>query len=133
MNLGLCGGISWLTDFQQSILQAGKHVIIEKPLTPSVAEADELVQIAKSHSPPLIIATYQNRRFDSDFLTLAKLIYTGALGNVSSFETRYDRWRPQLKGGGTWKEQAGKGQGVVYDLGSHLVGARSCRRNSARY
>lgn len=106
--------------FAKSILQAGKHVVIEKPLTPSVAEADELVQIAKSHSPPLIIATYQNRRFDSDFLTLAKLIYTGALGNISSFETRYDRWRPQLKGG-TWKEQAGKGQGVVYDLGSHLI------------
>ncbi|KAG8911776.1 hypothetical protein FRC00_005842, partial [Tulasnella sp. 408] len=106
--------------FAKSILQAGKHVIIEKPLTPSVSEANELIQIAKSHSPPLIIATYQNRRFDSDFLTLARLIFNGTLGNISSFETRYDRWRPQLKGG-TWKEQAGKGQGVLYDLGSHLI------------
>ncbi|KAG9019413.1 hypothetical protein FRB90_002565 [Tulasnella sp. 427] len=106
--------------YAKSILQAGKHVIIEKPLTPSAAEADELIQLAKSHSPPLIIATYQNRRFDSDFLTMAKLIYQGALGNISSFETRYDRWRLQLKGG-TWKEQPGKGQGVLYDLGSHLI------------
>ncbi|KIO22095.1 hypothetical protein M407DRAFT_28370, partial [Tulasnella calospora MUT 4182] len=74
-------------NYAKSILQAGKHVIIEKPLTPSVAEANDLIQIAKSHSPPLIIATYQNRRFDSDFLTLAKLIYNGRLGNISSFET----------------------------------------------
>jgi len=68
----------------------------------------------------LLIATYQNRRYDSDFLTLKKLIDRGAFGEIVEFESRFDRFRPKLKGG-TWKEQAGWGSGIVFDLGSHLI------------
>jgi len=99
---------------------AKKHVIIEKPLVPTTVEANELIALALTHSPPLIIATYQNRRWDSDFMTVKNLIGQGILGDIVEFESRYDRWRPALKGG-TWKEEAGIGQGIVYDLGSHLV------------
>ena len=68
-----------------------------------------------------MIAVFQNRRFDGDFLTVKDLVQRGAFGEISEFETHYDRWRPELKGGGTWKETTGPGQGIVYDLGSHLV------------
>jgi scyllo-inositol 2-dehydrogenase (NADP+) len=95
-------------------------VIIEKPLTPTSEESRELLEIAQSHVPPLIIAPYHNRRFDSDFLTIQRLIERGTFGDIAEFESRYDRYRPSLKGG-TWKEKAGAGQGIVYDLGSHLV------------
>ncbi|KAG8889128.1 hypothetical protein FRB98_005743 [Tulasnella sp. 332] len=107
--------------FAKAVLQAGKSVIIEKPLVPTSTEADELIALASSHSPPLIIATYQNRRYDSDFLTVKKLVDQGAFGDIVEFETRFDRWRPALKGGGTWKEQTQPAQGIVYDLGSHLI------------
>ncbi|KAG8934221.1 hypothetical protein FRC02_010391 [Tulasnella sp. 418] len=106
--------------YAKAILQSGKHVIIEKPLVPSLQEADELLSIASSSNPPLLIATYQNRRFDSDFLTVRNLIDQKVFGDIHEFESRYDRYRPSLKGG-TWKETAGKGQGVLYDLGSHLI------------
>ncbi|KAG9003810.1 hypothetical protein FRB94_008504 [Tulasnella sp. JGI-2019a] len=107
--------------YAKASLQAGKNVIIEKPLVPTSTEAEELITLAASHSPPLIIATYQNRRYDSDFLTVKKLMDKGVFGDIVEFETRFDRYRPVLKGGGTWKEQSGAGQGIVYDLGSHLV------------
>jgi len=106
--------------FAKAILEAGKHVIIEKPLVPTSKEADELIAIAAAHSPPLIIATYQNRRFDSDFLTLKTILEKRTLGDLADFTSHYDRWRPHVKGG-TWKEQGGLGHGIVYDLGSHLI------------
>ncbi|KAH7099567.1 putative NAD binding Rossmann fold oxidoreductase [Auriculariales sp. MPI-PUGE-AT-0066] len=99
-------------------LEAGKHVILEKPLCETSAKCDELIALAKSKG--LCIAAFQNRRFDSDFKTLAKVIESGELGSLSELETRYDRFRPALKGG-TWKELGGVGQGVLYDLGSHLI------------
>ncbi|KAG8907517.1 hypothetical protein FRB99_003890 [Tulasnella sp. 403] len=102
--------------FAKAALEAGKHVIIEKPLVPSVGEADILIAIAAPRN--LIIATFQNRRFDSDYLTLKSVL--DRLGDLVEFESHYDRWRPSLKGG-TWKETAGRGQGIVYDLGSHLI------------
>ncbi|KZO99240.1 putative NAD binding Rossmann fold oxidoreductase [Calocera viscosa TUFC12733] len=104
--------------YAKAALEAGKHVIIEKPLTTTSAEGAELVALAARKK--LLICVYQNRRWDSDFLTLRKLLAQDVFGEVVEFETRYDRFRPNLVGG-TWKEKAGTGQGALFDLGSHLI------------
>lgn len=107
----------------QAALSAGKHVIVEKPLVPSVAEAEELIELAKKHN--LVLATYQNRRWDSDFLTLRELVEgpnsngQNLFGDIAELETRYDRFRLEPKEG--WKGSSEWGHGVVFDLGSHLV------------
>jgi len=106
--------------FAKAALEAGKHVIIEKPLTTTSVEGAELVKIAEAKN--LVVAVYQNRRYDSDFLTLRRLLEKEQVfGEIVDFETRYDRFRPHLSGGGTWKEVPGVGQGAVFDLGSHLI------------
>jgi len=105
-------------EYAKAALEAGKHVIIEKPLTTTTLEGSQLIQLAKSKN--LLICVYQNRRWDSDFLTLQSVLAEGAVGEVVEFETRYDRFRPALVGG-TWKEKAGTGQGALFDLGSHLI------------
>jgi len=115
--------------YAKAALNAGKHVIIEKPIVTKSSQASELVQLAQSKS--LIIATYQNRRWDSDFLTLRRLLFEkekGVFGEIAEFETRYDRWlNPFLnKGPGpgnsnVWNEKAEWGNGVLFDLGSHLI------------
>ncbi|EJD50869.1 putative NAD binding Rossmann fold oxidoreductase [Auricularia subglabra TFB-10046 SS5] len=104
--------------YTKAALEAGKHVILEKPLCASSAECDELIALAQAKGR--LIAPFQNRRFDSDFRTLQRVLAGGELGTLAELETRYDRFRPALKGG-TWKEAGGPGQGVLYDLGSHLI------------
>jgi len=107
-------------EYAKAALTARKHVIIEKPLVTSSAEATILIDLAASNN--LILATYQNRRWDSDFLTLRKLLdVEKPFGQLSELETRYDRWKPEMKGNGTWKEEAAWGHGAVFDLGSHLI------------
>ncbi|EOR01106.1 hypothetical protein J056_004427 [Wallemia ichthyophaga EXF-994] len=98
-------------------LKAGKNVVVEKPLTPSSEQALELADLAVEKG--LILSVFQNRRYDSDFLTASKLIKDGKLGDISSVESRFDRYRPQNKGG--WREENVPGSGVLYDLGSHLI------------
>jgi len=106
--------------YTKAILSRGKHVVVEKPLVTSSEQATDLIELANSQS--LVLATYQNRRWDSDFLTLRRLLEVERVfGDIAEFESRYDRWRPSLKGGGTWKEEAEWGHGVVFDLGSHLI------------
>ncbi|GAA97372.1 uncharacterized protein L969DRAFT_48959 [Mixia osmundae IAM 14324] len=100
-------------------LNAGKHIVVEKPLTPTAVEADKLISLAKSKG--LLIAVYQNRRLDSDLLTLLKVIREGRLGQVTDFESHFDRFRLFRKSEKVWKEQARPGGGQVYDLGSHLI------------
>jgi len=99
-------------------LEAGKNVVIEKPFTPTSKEADELTSIAKKHNK--LLTVYQNRRWDSDFLTLSKLIHSGALGRIVEFETHFDRFRPEAPTG-TWKSKVIPGGGAIYDLGTHLL------------
>ncbi|WP_181306017.1 oxidoreductase [Rufibacter sp. XAAS-G3-1] len=99
-------------------LLAGKHVVVEKPFTPSVAEADELIQLAQQQQK--LLTVYQNRRWDSDFKTVQKVLASGVLGHVVEYQAQFDRFRPALKGN-TWKEEAAPGAGIVYDLGSHLI------------
>jgi scyllo-inositol 2-dehydrogenase (NADP+) len=101
---------------KQSLL-AGKHVVLEKPMVNTVEEAKQLVRIAKERN--LMLSVYQNRRWDNDFLTIKQLIAEGTLGEIKTYEAHFDRYRPDLQN--RWREQAGEGSGILYDLGSHLI------------
>ncbi|MEU5833344.1 Gfo/Idh/MocA family oxidoreductase [Streptomyces diacarni] len=100
-------------------LDAGLPVVVDKPLAPTAAEARELA--AKAEAKGLLLAPFQNRRWDNDFLTLRSLLAEDALGEVHRFESRFERWRPLPKGG--WRESGDPQEvgGLLYDLGSHLV------------
>lgn len=100
-------------------LRAGLPVVIDKPMTPSAAQAADLVEAAQKAG--LLLSVFQNRRWDGDFLTVRRLIDEGRLGEVSRFESRFERWRPVPKGG--WREVGGveDAAGLLYDLGSHVV------------
>ncbi|KII95329.1 hypothetical protein PLICRDRAFT_96730 [Plicaturopsis crispa FD-325 SS-3] len=109
-------------DFAKRALQKGKHVLVDKPVTTTVAEAKELGALAKDKG--LVLYAFQNRRWDSDFLTLRKLLALpssseNSLGTITSFESRFDRYRAGTKG--TWKDEARPGAGQTYDLGTHLI------------
>jgi scyllo-inositol 2-dehydrogenase (NADP+) len=100
-------------------LEAGLAVVVDKPIAGTAAEARELAALADARG--LLLSVFQNRRWDNDFLTLRKLLADGELGEVRRFESRFERWRPQLKGG--WRESGDPAEvgGLLYDLGSHLV------------
>ncbi|MEH6444080.1 MAG: oxidoreductase [Oceanospirillaceae bacterium] len=98
-------------------LNAGKHVLLEKPMTTTSLQALELVQLAQGKS--LVLSVYQNRRWDGDFLTLQRVINSGLLGKIKVFNSHFDRFRPLVRD--RWREQAGEGTGILYDLGSHLI------------
>lgn len=102
----------------KAALEAGKHVVVEKPFVTTAAEAAELVEI--SGRTGKLLTVYQNRRWDSDFLTLRKIIADGALGDIAEFETHFDRHRPDPPPD-SWKSKAGPAHGSAYDLGSHLI------------
>lgn len=98
-------------------LLAGKHVVVEKPFTLDSVEAVRLGALAKERR--LCLTVFQNRRWDGDFLTVKRLVEEGRLGKLYSFESHFDRYRPQVKK--RWKEEAGPGGGTLWDLGAHLV------------
>lgn len=98
-------------------LEAGKHVVIDKPMTVTSKEADDLISCAERHRR--VLSVFHNRRWDGDFLALRKLVESGRLGEIVELESRFDRFRPEPKGG--WREDEGPGTGVLYDLGSHLL------------
>ncbi|KAL1974503.1 hypothetical protein VTN31DRAFT_4707 [Thermomyces dupontii] len=106
-------------DLTKLSLQAGKHVVVEKPFTPTHKEADELVALAKQQGK--LLAVYQNRRWDSDFVTASKLIKSGALGRIVEFETHFDRHRPEIPNADSWKYKMIPAGGAIYDLGTHLL------------
>lgn len=98
----------------KTALLADKNVVIEKPFTVSIAEAEELVELAKKRGKTLSV--FHNRRWDSDFLWLQELVNSGL--KIYEIESRFDRFRDYLKG---WKEEEGEGSGILYDIGSHLI------------
>lgn len=101
----------------QAALQSGKHVVVDKPFTVSAAEARALERLSSdSHK---LLSVFHNRRWDSDFLTLKEILESGSLGEVLYVESRFDRFRPEVKA--RWREQAGPGSGLWYDLGPHLL------------
>ncbi|MCU1320222.1 MAG: oxidoreductase domain protein [Edaphobacter sp.] len=99
-------------------LLAGKHVVIDKPFAATSAEAKELGSIAAERG--LVLAPFHNRRWDGDFLTVRKLIEEEALGRLVTFESHFDRFRP-LPRENTWKEAGDLANGMLFDLGPHLV------------
>lgn len=102
----------------KAALQAGKHVIVEKPFTNTAAEADELIALAKEKD--LLLSVHHNARFHSDFKTIQKVLAGGRLGRVVHYEARFDRFRNFLREG-AWREAALPGSGIHYDLGAHLI------------
>jgi predicted dehydrogenase len=94
-------------------------VVVDKPFTVTAARGRALIDAAARSG--VFLTVFQNRRHDGDFLTARRLIAEGALGEVARFESRFERWRPEPKGG--WRELGGpeQGAGLLYDLGSHLV------------
>ena len=99
----------------KEILQAGKHVVVDKPMALDVAEADELISL--SEQSKLLLCAFHNRRWDSDFLTVRRQLHR--LGDIMLVEAHWDRFRPAPKAG--WKEVAGPGSGLLSDLGPHLI------------
>ena len=102
-------------------LEAGLHLVVDKPLAASLADARRLADAA-AEAPGLVAAVYHNRRWDGDMLTLRRLLREDALGELWRLESRLDRWRPQVRAG-SWKEgeapeDAG---GALFDLGPHLI------------
>ncbi|GAA0284304.1 Gfo/Idh/MocA family oxidoreductase [Streptomyces polychromogenes] len=100
-------------------LTAGIPVVVDKPLAATAAEARDLAALAERTGT--FLSVFQNRRWDNDFLTVRRLLADGELGEIQRFESRYERWRPQLKGG--WRESGAPEEigGLLYDLGSHVV------------
>ncbi|HEY1800363.1 MAG TPA: oxidoreductase [Terriglobales bacterium] len=104
-------------ELAQKTLNSGKDVVVDKPFTTSVKEAEQLIALAKKQKR--LLSVFQSRRWDGDFLTLRKLLATGSLGEVMYFESRYDRFRPEVKK--RWRELPGPASGTWYDLGAHLA------------
>ncbi len=105
-------------DFTKKVLAAGKHAVVEKAFTTTVAEAQELNQLAALNN--LFLSVYQNRRWDSDFLTVQKVIQSDRIGRVIEAEFHFDRYKPEL-GNKEHKEKPGPGAGLLNDLGPHLI------------
>jgi scyllo-inositol 2-dehydrogenase (NADP+) len=100
-------------------LEAGKNVVVEKPFTVNVAEAEELVQLAEEKG--LFLSVYQNRRFDRDYLQVQKIINEGKLGTLKEVEIRFDRFRTTASGKAHKENPEATGSGSLHDLGAHLV------------
>ncbi|SNR98328.1 Predicted dehydrogenase [Anaerovirgula multivorans] len=104
-------------------LLANKHVVVEKPFTITSKEAEALIELAKKQNK--IITVNQNRRWDSDFLTVKKIIDNHFLGNIVEYEAHFDRFRNTIKQN-AWREEQIPGSGMLYDLGSHLIDQALC-------
>ena len=105
-------------ELARKALQAGKHVVVDKPFAATSAQAKELWELAWERG--LVLAPFQNRRWDGDFLTVEKLLEKNAVGRLVTFESHFDRFRP-LPRENTWKEAGSEANGLLFDLGPHLV------------
>lgn len=105
--------------YTKACLEADRNVVVDKPMTPTLAEAGELVRLAEKRGR--LLTVYQDRRWDGAFLTVKKLVEAGALGEVVEYEARFDRYRLDPKPG-AWREKAEfPAAGVLWDLGPHLI------------
>lgn len=106
-------------DLAAEAIAHGLHVVVDKPFVTTSAHGRELMSRAADAGVQLTV--FQNRRWDADFLTLQKLLTDGALGEVRTFESRFEWWRPE--GFGNWRDSAtlAEGGGILHDLGAHLI------------
>lgn len=110
-------------EYAKKALLAGKHIVVEKAFTTTVDEAIELKALAeKQHKK---IAVFQNRRWDSDFKTVQKIITEGSLGEINEVEIHFDRYNLALSPK-QHKEVPGPGAGILKDLGPHLIDQALC-------
>ncbi len=105
-------------EYAKKVLLAGKHALVEKAFTTTVAEAQELATLAKEKG--LKLSVFQNRRWDSDFKTLKKIVAEKVLGEIVEAEFHFDRYNPVLSPK-QHKETANSGAGILKDLGPHLI------------
>lgn len=110
-------------EYAKKVLLAGKHAIVEKAFTTTVAQAEELAALAKEKG--LKLAVFQNRRWDSDFKTVQKIISDEVLGEIVEAEFHFDRYNPLLSPK-QHKETANSGAGILKDLGPHLIDQALC-------
>jgi len=107
----------------KAALQAGKHVVVEKPFTLNLNEGNELIALANSQQK--ILSVFQNKRLESDYLDAQKIIESGALGRIVEVEWHYDRYRTNVTHK-KWKEDNLPGSGTWFDLGIHMVDSMLC-------
>jgi scyllo-inositol 2-dehydrogenase (NADP+) len=105
-------------DYTVRVLEAGKHVVVEKPFSVTTAEADALIALARKKNR--VLTVFQNRRWDGDFLTLKQVVEQKLVGKIVEFELHYDRFRNYIEAN-TWKEETAPGTGILYNLGSHML------------
>ncbi len=105
-------------DYTKKVLQAGKHAVVEKAFTTTVAEAIELKELAEKKG--LVLSVFQNRRWDSDFKTVQRIIKENWLGEIMEAEIHFDRYKQELSPK-PHKEIAAPGAGILNDLGPHLI------------
>lgn len=98
-------------------LEAGKHVVVEKPFVQTVKQGEYLIRLANENG--LVLSVFHNRRWDNSFLTVRKVINEGLVGKLVEYEARYDRYRPAVPT--SWKEEPEMGAGILQNLGSHLI------------
>lgn len=101
----------------RAALAAGRHVVVDKPMTTTLAEARELAALADDRGR--LLSVFHNRRWDSDWLAVRQAVDEGLIGDVVHFESRIERFRPQPRP--RWRERPGPGSGLLWDLGPHLV------------
>lgn len=106
-------------EYARKALEAGKNIIVEKPFTVNVSEAEELVKLAEDKG--LFLSVYQNRRFDRDFLKVKEILSSDKLGNIKEAEIRFDRFRTAPSGKQHKESPDQMGSGSLHDLGAHLV------------
>ena len=105
-------------DIAAQCLQAGRHVVVDKPFATTYLEAAELARIARQSQR--LLTVFQNRRWDGDFRTIGKLVSKHTLGRIVLFESHFERFRPHLRPG-AWRESTDPGSGILFDLGPHLI------------
>lgn len=99
-------------------LLAGKHVVVEKPFTIETRDGESLIALAQEKKR--VLSVFHNKKYEGEFKTVQKLIQENAFGAITVFETRFDRYRPDI-GPKKWKEEQNPGAGILYDLGPHII------------
>ena len=103
----------------KAALEAGLDVVVDKPFAVTSEQGQELIGLARQLGR--VLTVFHNRRWDGDFLTLRKLLGAQALGRVTRFESRFERWSPVIAKAWKARATAADGGGVLFDLGSHLI------------